>query len=249
MRGLRALPGVVALVAVTLAGCGSTPMPSTQGAAPPPLQTTSVATTPREDQEPAGDAVAQIVRRTQLRATPGGRSIASIGTRTQWGTTRYLPIVRRRGGWLGVVATEAPNGQLAWVRAADTRRAIATSRILVDLSRRQLRVVEPDGRTVLTVRVGVGSPSTPTPVGRFAVTDGLRAAAGSPYGCCILALSGHQPNVPQGWTGGDRLAVHGTTDPSSIGAAKSSGCLRASDADVRRLMAHVGLGSVVEIRA
>ena len=81
----------------------------------------------------------------------------------------------------------------------------------------------------------------------FAITDGLQPLAGSPYGCCILALSGHQPHVPQGWTGGDRLAIHGTDAPATIGAAASSGCLRAADGDVRRLMRRVGLGSVVEI--
>ena len=43
------------------------------------------------------------------------------------------------------------------------------------------------------------------------------------YGCCILALSGHQDNLPAGWPGGDRLAIHGG---SGIGSADSAGCLR-----------------------
>ena len=37
---------------------------------------------------------------------------------------------------------------------------------------------------------------------------------GAYYGCCILALTGHQTNPPPGWTGGDRLAIHGTDAPS-----------------------------------
>jgi lipoprotein-anchoring transpeptidase ErfK/SrfK len=247
---MRALPAVAALAATVLAGCGSSPAPPTATTAPArPLRTTPVAPTPRPAQEPAGDPVARIARRTALRAAPGGRVLATVGPRTEWGAPRYVPVVRRRGDWLGVVATQAPNGQLAWVRAADTRPAVAPSRIVVDLSRRRLRLVGHDGRTLLRVAVGIGAPATPTPVGRFAVTDGLRAAPGSPYGCCILALSGHQPNVPQGWTGGDRLAIHGTDDPASIGAAASSGCLRASDRDLRRLMDRVGLGTLVEIRA
>jgi lipoprotein-anchoring transpeptidase ErfK/SrfK len=215
----------------------------------PPLRIATVAAPPAQERRSEGDVVARIARRTALRATPGGRVLATIGPRTEWGTPRYLPVVRRRAGWLGVVATEAANGEMGWVPEAATRHAVTKSRILVDLSRRQLRLVDLDGRTLLRIRVGVGAPSTPTPVGRFAVTDGLRTAPGSPYGCCILALSGHQPNVPQGWTGGDRLAVHGTDDPSSIGAGASSGCLRASDRDVRRLMKRVGLGALVEIRA
>jgi lipoprotein-anchoring transpeptidase ErfK/SrfK len=247
---LAAAAVFAAAAAGALAGCGATPTTTSPATTPaPPLRTTAVAPTPREDRAPSGDAVARITRRTTLRSAPAGRRVATIGPDTEWGTPRYLPVVRRRDGWLGVVATEVPNGRLAWVRASATRPAVSQSRVVVDLSRRRLRVVDLDGRTLLRVTVGVGAAATPTPTGRFAITDGLRTEPGSPYGCCILALSGHQPNVPQGWTGGDRLAIHGTDDPASIGAAASSGCLRASDDDVRRLMARVGLGALVEIRA
>jgi lipoprotein-anchoring transpeptidase ErfK/SrfK len=250
MRAPVAAAAVVA--AAALAGCGATPAPAPTSPASTPapaLRTTTVAPTPREDRAPSGDAVARITRRTTLRSAPAGQRLATIGPDTQWGTPRYLPVVRRRDGWLGVVATEVPNGRLAWVRAGATRPAVSTTRIVVDLSRRRLRVIGTDGKTLLRVTVGVGAAATPTPVGRFAITDGLRTEPGSPYGCCILALSGHQPDVPQGWTGGDRLAIHGTDDPASIGAAASSGCLRAGDRDMRRLMARVGLGTLVEIRA
>lgn len=246
---MRAPLALALLIAAALAGCGSADPQPTSTASAPALRPTTVAAPPARERTPEGDAVARIVRRTALRAQPGGRVLATIGPRTEWGTPRYLPVVRRSGDWLGVIATETPNGEVAWVRAAATRDAVATSRILVDLSRRQLRLVDRDGRTLVRIRVGIGAASTPTPIGRFAVTDGLRPAVGSPYGCCILALSGHQPDVPQGWTGGDRLAIHGTNAPATIGAAASHGCLRASDADLRRLMDRVGLGTIVEIRA
>ncbi|HEY8583749.1 MAG TPA: L,D-transpeptidase, partial [Capillimicrobium sp.] len=121
-------------------------------------------------------------------------------------------------------------------------------RLHVDLSERRL-VVRRDGRVALRATVAVGAPGTSTPTGRFAVTDGLLPAAGSPYGCCILALSGRQTNIPQGWSGGDRLAVHGTTAPETIGTAASNGCLRASESDMQRLLGIAQLGSIVEIRA
>ena len=96
----------------------------------------------------------------------------------------------------------------------------------------------------------IGRPSSPTPIGRFAVTDKLSGARYSPaYGCCILALSAHQPNLPAGWRGGDRIAVHGTNDPGSIGAAASSGCPRAGAADMRYLLRAVPLGAPVFVRA
>ena len=77
--------------------------------------------------------------------------------------------------------------------------------------------------------------------------DGARY--GAYYGCCILALTGHQTNPPPGWTGGDRLAIHGTDVPSSIGSAASAGCLRAADADLQVLMARMPLGTPVFVRS
>ena len=64
----------------------------------------------------------------------------------------------------------------------------------------------------LAGRIAMGGASTPTPTGRFAVTDKIlfRNARG-PYGCCALALTGHQPRLPSGWKGGDRIAIHSTS--------------------------------------
>ena len=68
--------------------------------------------------------------------------------------------------------------------------------------------------------VAIGRPGSETPTGRFAVTDKLNGASfGSYYGCCVLALNGHQPKLPAGWSGGDRLAIHGTNSPGTIGNA------------------------------
>src|SRR5205085_12355907 len=113
----------------------------------------------------------------------------------------------------------------------------------VDLSRRELRL-HVGRRVVRRMFVGIGAPGTPTPIGRFAVTDKLNGAAYSPvYGCCILALSGHQTNLPGGWTGGDRLAIHG----GSTAGAVSNGCLHAPTAALRYLMRSVPLGARVLI--
>ena len=63
------------------------------------------------------------------------------------------------------------------------------------------------------------------------------------YGCCALALSGHQPNLPPGWIGGNRLAIHGT--PGPVGLAASAGCVRATDAAMKTLFSEVPLGTPV----
>ena len=98
--------------------------------------------------------------------------------------------------------------------------------------------------------VTIGGPRTPTPTGRFSVTDRLVVKdPSSPYGCCVLALTGHQTRLPPGWPGGDRLAVHANRDPATLGEARSFGCLRGDPGQVRWLVDRVPLGTPVFIRA
>jgi len=52
---------------------------------------------------------------------------------------------------------------------------------------------------VRTLRVAIGARATPTPPGTYAITDKLKGRPfGSSFGCCILALSGHQPKILTG---------------------------------------------------
>jgi hypothetical protein len=186
-----------------------------------------------------------------VRARPRGAVVARLGARTEFGSPMTLLVAERRGRWLGVVTTHVPNGRLGWVDSEAS--ALATSRtrvrLTIDLSARRL-VVRRGDRVLRRMTVGIGRPSSPTPVGRYAVTDKLPGPRyGSYYGCCIIALSAHQPNLPPGWPGGDRIAVHGTNDPGSIGEAVSAGCPRAKDDDLRYLMRVVPLGAPVIVRA
>jgi len=152
-----------------------------------------------------------------------------------------LGVGARRGGWVGLISPALPNGRLGWTRAAAVRFAAARYAVTVDLSRRELTLSH--GRLVVRrIAVGVGRSDSPTPTGRFVVTDEL--AGNRVYGCCILALSGHQPHPPHGWRGEARLAIHGG-GPGAV----SAGCLHAAERDLRYLMAAVPLGTPVTIHA
>jgi hypothetical protein len=186
-----------------------------------------------------------------LRDRPGGPVTAQVSATTEFGSKRVLAVASTRPGWLGVVSTTEPNGRLAWVRKR--QRGVRVRRVAyslhADLSGRWLELRR-FGHRVKRFSVAVGRPGSSTPTGRFAVTDKIAGSRFGPYyGCCILALSGHQPNTPPGWTGGDRLAIHGTDSPGTIGQAASAGCLRASDADLRVLMRRVPLGTPLFIHA
>ncbi len=185
-----------------------------------------------------------------LRSRPNGPIVHELGAETEFGAPQVLGVVRERGRWLEVTTPGLPNGHLAWVdRSSDS---ISLSRtqysIHADLSRREVELRRGE-RVVRTLSAAVGRPGSPTPTGRFAVTDKLAGPKYSPYyGCCILALSATQPNTPVGWTGGNRIAIHGTNSPDTIGMAASAGCLRASDEDLEVLMDLVPAGTPVIIR-
>src|SRR3954447_23490849 len=183
-------------------------------------------------------------RAVELRAKPKGHTVGVIGSRTLYGSRLTLPVVKQRGSWLGVVSAAMPNGRLGWVDAKSGALAFGRVKLELeaDLSRRMLRVWA-RGHVIRRFAVGIGRAGSTTPTGRFSITDKLRGASyGSYYGCCILALSGHQPQTPRGWTGGARLAIHG----GSYGSV-SAGCLHASRRTLRYLMRTVPLGTQVVI--
>jgi lipoprotein-anchoring transpeptidase ErfK/SrfK len=195
-----------------------------------------------------GQPVAVLTRATVLRAQPAGRRIAKLRRRTEFGTPTVLAAVGERGNWLRVMATQLPNGRTGWIPASAAGIVPSPWSLRADLSSREVTVLK-DGVAVRRFIVAIGRPSTPTPTGRFAITDKLDFIGRSrTYGCCAIALTGHQPHVEPGWRGGNRLAIHGTSLPGTIGLAASFGCLRAGDGDVRWLVRHAFLGSIVQIR-
>jgi hypothetical protein len=236
--------GALLLAAVVLAGCGTKAEP-----APAPftvMEEAHAEAAPR----PAGRYLtARVLKVTQLRARPGGRPLHRLGTRTEFDSPRVLSVTARRDGWLRVLASERPNGRAGWIREDRARLSSTNVSIHVDRSARRL-TLRRDGRAVRSFSVAVGRPGTETPTGRFAVTDKLHPSdPTSPYGCCLLALSGHQTKLLPGWPGGDRLAIHATPNLWTVGKAASLGCMRARPADIRRLMRTVPAGTPVFIRA
>jgi L,D-transpeptidase catalytic domain len=256
---LVALAAAFVLSYSALSAASVTPAPETPPALAP-LSPVSAPAVSKQKQKPRwrslasshrlGHAIAIVRRAVPLRVRPKGRVVARAYRSTEFGSTRVMSIAAQRGPWLGVVATERPNGKLAWVHMEN--RGLRFRRhgysLHADLSGRWLELRR-DGRRIRRLTVAVGRPGSETPTGRFAVTDKLRGGNfGSYYGCCILALNAHQPNLPAGWRGGNRVAIHGTNSPGTIGSAASAGCLRAADSELEILMRRVPLGTPVLIR-
>jgi L,D-transpeptidase catalytic domain len=194
-------------------------------------------------------SIASTTGRSTLYRDPGGPVRIRLSPRTEWNSPRIFGVVRHRGDWIAVQAPELGNGELAWMPANRARIDCVRWSMHVDLSRRRL-LVEQNGKTVRRFEIAIGRRGNPTPRGRFSVTDKLRVAdPGSPYGCCVLALSGHQTRLPASWPGGDRLAVHATRELSTIGKAGSLGCMRVTSAQARWLIRTIPLGAPVFVRS
>lgn len=180
---------------------------------------------------------------------PGGARLTTLGATTPFGSARVLSVMRRSGHWLRVTTADLQSGRDGWIDANAPGITISSTpvEIVIRLGARTLELRRGE-RVVRRFTVGIGAPGSPTPTGRFAVTDELAGPAYSPvYGCCILALSARQSRLPPGWTGGDRIAIHGTNVPSTIGRALSTGCVHAADVDLRALLKLVPLGTPVTI--
>ena len=140
-----------------------------------------------------------------------------------------------------------PNGVTAWVPAAQVEVAKVSTRIVVDLSERRVRLYK-GGELVLSSKAAVGAPATPTPTGRFYVNQRLIPAdTGGPFGPGAVGVSAFS-NVLTGWTQGGPIAIHGTNAPSSIGKAVSNGCIRVPNAVLTKLFEQALSGTPVLIR-
>lgn len=193
---------------------------------------------------PGRGAIVGLVRHaTAMRASPGGRVLATLRTTTPFRSPTFVLVARRRGPWLGVIVTAAGNHRIGWIPGSAVSLGRVDWALHAFLARHEL-VVYHDGRAVRRFTIAVGTPDAPTPPGRYEVTDRLRTGdPAGPYGCCILALSATAPHRISGWDGGNRIAIHSTPESSSIGQSVSHGCLRLTLADGRWLIDHVPLGT------
>jgi hypothetical protein len=144
--------------------------------------------------------------------------------------------------WLAVL----PNGSRGWIRDGQMAFYTTASKIVIDLSRRELMVYR-RGELMGTFPVAVGRPGLETPTGHFFITQKLRPPdPNGVYGVLQLGTSATQPKL-NGWPDGGLVAIHGTSEPWLIGKAISHGCVRMKNAAVQEVSRLVPAGSPVFI--
>ena len=155
-------------------------------------------------------------------------------------------------GWTAAVA--AMTGVLASARivAAETGPGASSivpvaRRVVVSIPDRTLALIVND-EVVRVYPVAVGKPSTPSPVGTFTIAN--RVANPTSYKAGTVIAPGESNPIGTRWLGLSLkgYGIHGTDAPSSIGRARSHGCIRLRNGDVELLFEQLRPGDVVEIR-
>ena len=135
-----------------------------------------------------------------------------------------------------------------WIRLKGLSRDATRVRVEIDLSEHSV-TVRKFGNVLFRAPGATGASYSPTPVGEYFVTDRVPFGAGSALGSFAFGISGIQPHLPAGWSGGNQLAIHGTNDPSSIGRSVSAGCIRVSESTIDRLLPLLVYGTPVVVHA
>ncbi len=185
------------------------------------------------DPSSSSPTVGTVVAASKYYGVPIVLKVDALNAARTWGRVELPYVWPRRQGW---------------IRLAGLARAQTFLHVDVDLSEHRVRVFKRDD-LLYSVRAAIGAPSSPTPPGHYVVTDRVPFASGSALGSFAFGISGIQPHLPAGWSGGNQLAIHGTNDPSSIGTSASAGCVRVSEWALDRFEPLLRLGTPVVIHA
>jgi lipoprotein-anchoring transpeptidase ErfK/SrfK len=231
----------------------TTPAPTTEVAPPAPEPTVAPIARQRGGvscEQP--HRTVQINHDAIIRSRPNGRALGSMPAQSRYlgqSMTAWVQAVSKDGRWGRVTLPwSKPVGRAGWVRIDEFAGRTTTTMVVADLSERRVHVYR-GCRELFSVKSAIGRAGSPSPKGRFWVTDRVPVpgAQQASFGSYAFGLSTVQPNLPAGWTGGDQMAIHGTGAPGSIGQAASAGCLRVSEEALARLKPLLRAGTPVVI--
>lgn len=149
--------------------------------------------------------------------------------------------------WLQVYLPSRPNGSVGWIKSSEATLVGNTYRVKVQLGSHRLTAWKGD-KVMLRTPICVGRAVTPTPSGRYYITELLKQPDSTGlYGPWAFGLSAHS-NVLREFAGADGiLGIHGTDFPQGIGTNVSHGCIRVNNRAITRLARVLPAGTPVEI--
>ncbi len=241
------------VAAVVLAACAVGPSAGGSSPAARPGRS-SISTAPPANRPatlaPGTSLVARAVNGSAdvYSAASGGRRTAHLTGPTP-GAPLVFQVIDGQTDRIRVRLPVRPDGSTGWVDRAAVRTFTTTWQLVVDPGAHVLQVRHA-GRVTETDPVGIGQGVSPTPAGRYYVTELLRPPdpTGS-YGPYAFGLSAYSPTLTQFAGGPGQIGLHGTDDPAGLGHDVSHGCIRVANAVITRLAQELPLGTPVEIRS
>jgi lipoprotein-anchoring transpeptidase ErfK/SrfK len=163
------------------------------------------------------------------------------------GAPRVFLVVGRKPGWLHVLLPVAPNGSEGWIAQNEVVTNTTTYWVQVLRSAHHLHVYK-GKRLLINAPAAIGSTDTPTPGGRYYLTELLQAPdPKGAYGPYAFGLSGYSTSLKQ-FNGHDPIiGIHGTNEPKLVGTSVSHGCVRLNNSVITRLAKMLPLGTPVQI--
>jgi lipoprotein-anchoring transpeptidase ErfK/SrfK len=220
---------------------------SAQG--PTTTTTTTTTTTAPPAFEPFVSAQSNVPEITAYDAPADGAG--AIRTFSQFTNTiapRTFLVIAEQPGWLQVLLPMRPNGTTGWIRAGEVTLGETDYEIRVELSTTTVTLLKA-GEVVLETSSGIGRDETPTPLGRYFITDpvDLQTEPNGIYGAYALGISGYSEVLFE-FNGGDgQVAIHGTTNPGDLGQKVSNGCIRVTNDVIVQLAAQVPIGTPLTV--
>ena len=212
--------------------------------------TTAAAPAAPRPAEPTGSLLVRVPRDLAVRANPSPKA-SVVGTMPSGSKYYDVPVI----AWVEEVSPDGRWGRVeipyvwprrhGWIALRGLARRTTGVEVHIDLSEHRITVSRA-GHHVLGMPAATGAAVSPTPPGEYFVTDRISFSGGS-LGTFAFGISGIQPKLPPGWSGGNQLAIHGTNDPSSIGRSASAGCMRVSERSLDQLQPLLQLGTPVII--
>jgi lipoprotein-anchoring transpeptidase ErfK/SrfK len=176
---------------------------------------------------------------------------------TEYKQPRTLLALEAKGDWFqALLPMRPPDSSYAdgvptgWVKAAEVIPGSTDYEIRISVAAHYLALYQ-KGEKVLETQVVVGKDSTPTPLGKFYVTDpvDLQSRPNGAYGAYALGLSGYSEVLKTFNGGPGQIAIHGNGQPNTVGTSISNGCIRVFNDVILQIANAVPLGTPVIIEA
>lgn len=187
---------------------------------------------------PKGSSLIAIAKKRSIRVYRRGRDGRTKTVRARRFGKRTIPlrfmVLDKKRGWVKV---QLAGGSSRWVRRRSITLSHTPYKLVVERKRHRLLLLR-NGRVAKRFRIAVGSGLTPTPAGRYFITDLIRSTDPF-YGPYAFGLSAQTD---------EQLGIHGTDQPWSIGQNVSRGCIRVHNGVIKRLVRIVPIGTPVVIK-